>query len=43
MTVMERLYRLRMAQTIEMLVIGCALARSLIDRSGTQYQDVKQE
>src|ERR1700712_2828022 len=39
MTVMERLYRQAALQTIELLVIHRGLARSLIDRAGTRYQD----
>jgi hypothetical protein len=36
---MERLYRQAVLQTIELLVIQCRLARSLIDSGRTRYQD----
>src|SRR3954447_15810989 len=39
MTIMKRLYSQALRQTIELLVIHCRLARSLIDSPGTRYQD----
>src|SRR3954451_4820837 len=38
-TVMNRLSRQAVRQTIELLVIRCRPARSLIDSAGTRYQD----
>src|SRR3954464_8055108 len=38
-TVMKRLYRQAARRTIELLVIQCGLARSLIDSPGARYQD----
>src|SRR3954462_1425260 len=43
MTVMKRLYRQALSQTIELLVIRYGLARSLIDSAGTRYQDIRRD